>query len=79
MPHDAEPCRTESRKTPARISSYSWARSRTQVTEFDPERSLGNATQELLTAAQTAYMKGDIETAKKNFQAVTKVDPKKLN
>lgn len=36
------------------------------------------STQELLTAAQTAYMKGDIETAKKNFQAVTKVDPKNL-
>ena len=34
------------------------------------------STQELLTAAQIAYGKGDIETAKKNFQAVNKADPK---
>ncbi len=34
------------------------------------------STQELLTVAQTAYMRGDIETAKKNFQAVYKADPK---
>ena len=34
------------------------------------------STQELLTAAQIAYGKGDIETAKKNFQAVSRVDPK---
>ena len=34
------------------------------------------STQELLTAAQTAYMKGDLETAKKNFQAVNTADPK---
>ena len=33
-------------------------------------------TQELLTAAQTAYMKGDVESAKKNFLAVAKADPK---
>ena len=32
--------------------------------------------QESLTAAQTAYMKGDMETAKKNFQTVIKADPK---
>ena len=34
------------------------------------------STQELLTAAQTAYMKGDMESAKKGFQAVYKADPK---
>lgn len=37
---------------------------------------LAESTQEMLTAAQAAYMKGDIETAKKNFQAVNKSDPK---
>ena len=34
------------------------------------------STQELLTAAQIAYGKGDLETAKKNFQAVAKAEPK---
>lgn len=33
---------------------------------------------ELLIAGQTAYMKGDMETAKKNFQAVNKLDPKNV-
>ncbi|MEO7317897.1 MAG: hypothetical protein ABIZ56_02795, partial [Chthoniobacteraceae bacterium] len=32
--------------------------------------------QELLTTGQTSYMKGDIETAKKSFQAVYKMDPR---
>ena len=31
---------------------------------------------DLLIAAQTAYMKGDMETAKKYFQAVAKAEPK---
>ncbi len=34
------------------------------------------STLELLSAAQTAYMKGDLDTAKKNFQAVAKAEPK---
>ena len=36
------------------------------------------STRDLLIAAQTAYMKGDMETAKKNFQAVNKLDPKNV-
>ena len=32
--------------------------------------------QEFLTAGQTAYMKGDLETAKKSFQTAYKLDPK---
>ena len=32
--------------------------------------------QETLTAAQVAYMKGDLETAKANFQIVNRADPK---
>ena len=32
--------------------------------------------QEQLTAGQTAYMKGDLEAAKKSFKAVNKLDPK---
>ena len=35
-------------------------------------------TRDLLIAAQTAYMKGDMETAKKNFQAVNKLEPKNV-
>ena len=37
---------------------------------------IAESTQELLTVAQTAYMKGDLETAKKAFQTVYKADPK---
>lgn len=36
------------------------------------------STRDILIAAQTAYMKGDMETAKKNFQAVNKLDPKNV-
>lgn len=32
--------------------------------------------QEFLTAGQTSYMKGDVESAKKSFQAAYKLDPK---
>ena len=32
--------------------------------------------QELLTAGQTSYMKGDVESAKKSFQSAFKLDPK---
>ena len=32
--------------------------------------------QEFLTAGQTAYMKGDLESAKKSFQTAYKLDPK---
>ena len=34
------------------------------------------ALQDYLTAGQTAYMKGDLETAKKSFQTAYKLDPK---
>jgi hypothetical protein len=32
--------------------------------------------QQLLTEAQTAYMRGDLETAKRHFQAVNRADPR---
>jgi hypothetical protein len=34
------------------------------------------STQELLSEAQTAYLRGDMETAKRNFELVNKLDPR---
>jgi hypothetical protein len=36
----------------------------------------GESTQQLLTEAQTAYLRGDFETAKKTFLLVNKIDPR---
>ena len=37
---------------------------------------LAESTQEMLTAAQAAYVRGDVETAKKTFLLISKTDPK---
>jgi hypothetical protein len=38
----------------------------------------GESLQQILSDAQTAYMRGDVATAKKNFQIVSELDPKNI-
>ncbi|MHA3770654.1 hypothetical protein ACXR0O_03845 [Verrucomicrobiota bacterium sgz303538] len=41
-----------------------------------PEARAQQSVQQLLTEAQQAYMRGDLETAKHQFQTVNRIDPK---
>jgi hypothetical protein len=48
----------------------------TGIVAFALVAGAAESAQKLLTEGQTAYMRGDLETAKKNFTLVTKLDPK---
>jgi hypothetical protein len=43
---------------------------------FSPEVQAQQSVQQLLTEAQKSYMRGDLETAKHQFQTVNRIDPK---